>query len=205
MGWTSYHASFYKNNGSVDRKAECDDYFLGGLNKGYYRILKSSMVGSVYYAAVQTLKRCVGRDEQGHSVYENIPDEQQEVWAAVMLTQTDKNDYYNFAYKDMSESMGPCYYDCPLSILKLLSPTDNEYALSWRNKCKVRAEQKKSPTALANLPVGTRIQFKYGDRTEVYVKHAPGFQFKRPFWYNPEKNCYIPARRIPDNYTVIEA
>lgn len=23
MGWTSYHASFYKN-GKIDRKAECD-------------------------------------------------------------------------------------------------------------------------------------------------------------------------------------
>lgn len=56
MGWTSYHATHYKK-GTVDRKAECDAYFMEGLNAGYYRIIKSVLVGSVYYAAVENLKR----------------------------------------------------------------------------------------------------------------------------------------------------
>ena len=56
MGWTSYHATHYKN-GKVNRKAECDAYFTEGLNEGFYRLEKSTMIGSVYYAAVTGLKR----------------------------------------------------------------------------------------------------------------------------------------------------
>ena len=156
MGWTSYHATYYKRNGSIDRKAECDAYFLEGLNRGHYEVLKSAVVGSVYYAAVRNLKRYVGRDENGNYIYEDAVNEP--VRAAVFLTQTDSKDYFNFYYKDMSEDMGPCECDCPVSILKLLSPTDSEWALKWRERCRKRAEQKKSPTALSNLPVGARIR-----------------------------------------------
>lgn len=202
MGWTSYHATHYKQSGDIDRKAECDGYFLEGLNSGYYRVLKSVMVGSVYYAAVQSLKKYVGKDENGNSIYE---DEQcADVWAAVILTQVDRNDYFNFAYKVMDESMGPCYYDCPASILKLLSPTDSGYALAWRENCRQKMEQKKSPTALSNLPIGAKIQIKRGDEIKTYVKHAPAYQFKRPFWYNPVENNYIPANRIPSDYQVVQ-
>ena len=48
MGWTSYHANYYKN-GTIDRKRECDNYF----DKGNCKILKSAMVGSTYYAAIK--------------------------------------------------------------------------------------------------------------------------------------------------------
>lgn len=44
MGWTSYHATYYKN-GKVDRKAECDAYFMEGLNTGWYRVIKSHWSG----------------------------------------------------------------------------------------------------------------------------------------------------------------
>lgn len=45
MGWTSYHASFYKN-GKIDRKAECDSIMNCDMvgNKGRYEVLKSAMV-----------------------------------------------------------------------------------------------------------------------------------------------------------------
>ena len=56
MGWTGQHATHYKR-GTVDRKAECDAYFMEGLNAGFYNVLKSALVGSVYYAAVQNVKR----------------------------------------------------------------------------------------------------------------------------------------------------
>ena len=203
MGWTSYHATHYKPGGSIDRKAECDEYFMGRLNVGHYQILKSAMVGSVYYAAVKSLKRYVGKDANGKAIYENT--ECSPVWAAVFLTKTNTKDFFNFYYKDMSEDMFPGAYDCPLSILNLLSPTDNEHALSWRKACRLKAEQKKSPTALSNLPIGTRIQFRHGDDLVEYVKHALAYQFKRPFWYNPLKNSYIPAKRIPSDYKVVEA
>lgn len=202
MGWTSYHATYYKPNGSIDRKAECDAYFLEGLNAGHFRVLKSVMVGSVYYAAVQYLKRCTGKDGNGEYIYEDVQGEP--VWAAVFLTQVDMKDYFNFSYKDMDESAGPCQYDCPLSILKLLSPTDSEWANEWREKCKRRAEQKKSPNALANLPIGAHIQFKIRDQVIECVKYPPSYQFKRSFWYIPASGKYMPTKRIPDDYEVVK-
>ena len=140
MGWTSYHATHYKN-GKVDRKAECDEKFNWADDYREVSVLKSAMVGNTYYAAVKATK-----------------DEFSQVHAVVCLTSTDSKDYFNFAYKDMDETMGPFKYDCPKGILDLLSPTDNEYALEWRKACRENLARKKSATSLNNLPVGTRIR-----------------------------------------------
>lgn len=152
MGWTSYHATHYKN-GKVDRKAECDAYFMEGLNAGYYDVLKSSMVGSVYYAAVKPLKRYNKANE-----IVDIPKEEQYVFAAVFLTSTDMKDYWNFSYKNMDESYGPCSYDCPKGILDLLTPTESEYANAWRKQCYENIAKKKNPNGFNKLPVGTIIK-----------------------------------------------
>ena len=134
MGWTSYHATHYKN-GKIDRKAECDAYFMDGLNKGHFEVLKSAMVGSTYYAAVQGIVKNVGKNESGENIYEPLPENERTTFGIVFLTSTDRKDYFNFSYKEMSESMGPYSYDCPKGILDLLSPTDNEYANEWRKAC----------------------------------------------------------------------
>jgi hypothetical protein len=178
MGWTSYHATHYKN-GKVDRKAECDAYFMESLNRGYYEVVKSTMVGSVYYAAVKAVKQYGPADESGNRPIVSIPPEDQRTFAAVFLTSTNSKDYYNFAYKDMTETMGPCETDCPDSILKLLSPTDHEYALAWRERCKKKNQAKKT---LAALPVGAKIECTIRDETKTLVKHPPAYQFKTPFW-----------------------
>ena len=84
MGWTSYHATHYKN-GKVDRKAGCDAYFMEGLNRGYYEVLKSSMVGRVYYAAVKPLKK-YNKDINGNEIVMDIPINEQQVFGVVFLT-----------------------------------------------------------------------------------------------------------------------
>lgn len=206
MGWTSYHATHYKKNGTIDRKAECDAYFMDGLNAGHYRVVKSALVGSVYYAAIETLKKYGERQPDGSRPYVDIPETERETWAAVFLTSTDSRDYFNFSYKDMSEDMGPCEIDCPASILSLLSPTNSEYALAWRERCRENIEKKKDPHALKNLPVGSVITFVRFDGKHIeLVKHPAAYQFKRPFWYNGENNSYMPANRIPANYEVVTA
>ena len=194
MGWTSYHATHYKN-GKVDRKAECDAYFTEGLNEGFYRLEKSTMIGSVYYAAVTGLKRYNGEKQ------EDVPENEQHTFGVVFLTSVDSKDYYNFSYKDMDETCGPFCYDCPESILKLLSPTTSEFARKWRAGCRKHRKLRK---ALNDLPVGSVIEFERVDGTKRYVKHAPAFQFKKPFWYNPEGHSYIPNKNIPDGYCVIK-
>lgn len=83
MGWCSYHATHYKN-GKVDRKSEMDERFTQHEHEGsdfnggicHYpqmTVIKSAMVGSVYYAAVETKRT----------------GEEPIVWAAICLTSTD--------------------------------------------------------------------------------------------------------------------
>lgn len=74
MGWTGYQPTHFKKGGIVDRKAECDAYFMEGLNRGNFQVLKSSIKGSVYYAAVKDMVRYAGEDEKEHSIYVPIDD-----------------------------------------------------------------------------------------------------------------------------------
>lgn len=166
MGWTSYHASFYKN-GKIDRKAECDSIMNCDMvgDKGRYEVLKSAMVGSTYYAAVKKTIFKTGAKPEKESVF-----------GVVMLTSVNNKDYLNFSYKDMDESAGPGYYDCPKGILDVLTPTEYEWAKEWRERCYENIKKKKSPDALSNLPIGSEIKFTLWDGTEKrLVKHPAAY------------------------------
>lgn len=71
-------------------------------------VLQSAIVKGVYYAAVKCKSGAVV--------------------AIVTLIE-------GGGWKTMDESMGPYYYDCPASVLSLLTPTKYESALKWRAKC----------------------------------------------------------------------
>ena len=204
MGWTSYNATHYDNRGRIDRKAECDAYFEEGLNRGHYKVVKSTMKGSVYYGAIKAVVRA-DKDECGNRIYVPIPEEEQEVFAVVFLTSVDSKDYFNFSYKDMDETMGPVQCDCPKSILDKLSPTDNEYALAWRQRCRERIAAKKERNSLSGLPVGTVIRYTRLDKEVVLVKHPAAYQFKRPFWYWAEAHCYVSPKAIPETFEIVKA
>lgn len=202
MDWTSYHASYYKKNGEIDRKAECDAYWKEGLNRGHFEVVRSAMVGTTYYAAVKAILRRIG---DGKDTYEPIPESEQKVFGVVFLTTVDRKDYYNFAYKDMDETCGPCQTDCPLGILKLLDKTDNAYAIAWRNACvesaKKRVQHTNSRKKLKELSVGSSIEFyatsdfssgvKAGDR----VRLTKRFIWNKAIWTDGAyswKECWIP-------------
>ena len=212
MGWTSYHATNYKN-GRIDRKAECDAYFMEGLNKGNYNVKKSAMVGSVYYAAIETLKRSAGKDENGDTIKKDIPENERTTWAAVFLTSVDNKDYFNFYYKDMSEDMAPYDRKCPVSILRLLSPTESEYAIEWRKACYENAEKVKAkridPHSLNNLPVGSSITFPCGFTVSGVVNKGDMVTLTkidyhgRVFWYG--RGYRWKRTQIPENYDVLSA
>ena len=162
MGWTSYQATCYKN-GKIDRKAECDSIYnsdmVGGANNeviGKFTVLKSVMVGSVYYAAVQKTKFATAEEPETSKVF-----------AGICLTSVNNKDYDNFSYKDMDESCGPCYCDCPASILNLLTTTESKFAIEWRKECWETIEKKKmkriNPDSLKNLPLGSVIEMPHWD------------------------------------------
>lgn len=166
MGWTEYHASCYKN-GKVDRKAEMDSKYNWEDESRKVEVLKSSMVGSTYYAAVKSLNKTNG--------YECV-------CAAVCLTSTNNKDYFNFAYKDMDETCGPYKYDCPKGILDMLSPTENEYANQWRQACRDNLAAKKNPNGFNKLPVGTVIKVVMPFDTKYFSEGQEVRLRKRTKW-----------------------
>jgi hypothetical protein len=195
MGWTSTHATNYKN-GKVDKKAECDKLFTQSehyWNDGDYSpkftVLKSAVVGSTYYAAVER----VNNKENTRIVY-----------GVVCLTSVDNKDYFNFSYKELDETEGPYEYDCPKSILKLLSPTDSEYALNWRKQCIEKANSKTTKSsALKKIDFGAKVKVKTKNGNEyTVIKMKPNHQFKQYWWMVEGSTSYLPKSYI-DSYELI--
>ncbi|MDE6627408.1 MAG: hypothetical protein K2O59_01650 [Lachnospiraceae bacterium] len=191
MGWEYIHATKYTSKGAVDKKAEIDEHYNWQDEKKKVQVIKSCMVGATYYGAIQVTYFDTGK---------------REVCASVVLTHTDSQSYYNLGMKFMTECSGPYAVNCPASILKLLTPTEDEYAIEWRKQCYAAIERKKSPRALKNLPIGAVIRYtnRNGEVIEL-LKHRPGYQFKRPFWYCAASGRYMPANRIPDDYEIVSA
>ena len=165
MGWThSFGAKHWKQVRGrmvVDRKAELDDLFTWcqhneRWNVIYgYRVLKSAMVGTTYYAAVERYDNRTGR---------------RNVMAAICLTcGKTKWDRTLWGYKDMDETMGPYYYDCPKAILDMLTPTDNDTANEWREACRRNMAEKRERRAHANDP--------------IYVPAGVTIREERAWWY----------------------
>lgn len=144
MGWSSVEV-FYLDfkNGKYDRKAYLDKEWNTHTNEASWEVLKSSMVGSTYYAAIK------------HTIFATG---EVMVFADITITSIENNQFW---YKDMSESMGPYKYDCPVSILNLLSPTDNEYALQWRENCQLMRMAKNQRNTFFKLANVGRRKIKY--------------------------------------------
>lgn len=184
MGWISTDARFYTADGKVNRKAECDALYTWEGEKTKNEVIKSSMRGSVYYAAVRTTDKTTGHSE---------------VFAAVCLTSTRRDGGFNFGYKGMSEDMGPCEDDCPKGILVLLTDTESKYAKEWRERCwaKIR-DKKQNRQSLASIKIGEIIEFERGGVTIRAEKMAPAYQFKTPWFKVVGEFEYVHKTEIKD-------
>ncbi len=78
----------------------------------------------VFYAAVRNT--------------DDAPHAPGQTWALVVLMhwQRGRNVHFNFTYKDLSDESGPGEDEAPAAVLDALSPTDHEYALDWRKRCR---------------------------------------------------------------------
>ena len=103
-----------------------------------WEVLGSALKGTTLYTAVRITDKATGESY---------------VAADVLLSNFSKDGY--LMVKHMTENMGPYQYDCPAYILNKLTPTENEYALEWREKCRKKLEAEKN---LGKLPQGTRIR-----------------------------------------------
>ena len=207
MGWTSYHASCYKKNGNIDRKAEVEKSF----NLDCCEVVKGTMVGSTYYGAIRKLTEVAN----GETI--KLPEDKQYVFGIVVLTSVNKDDYYNFSYKDMSEDMGPYYFDCPEGILNLLTETDNEHALKWRESCRNKLLdnriRKTSISMLKKFPLGTTIEFiadndygdgiiKKGDKVRLTKRNTPRNGKIVSKWIYKNYACWK-QKNLPISFTVV--
>lgn len=184
MGWTSTTARHYAENGKVDRRAECDNLYTWEDERRANKVLKSSMRGSVYYAAVQTTDKNTGSKE---------------VLAVVCLTSTRWDGGFNFGYKGMTEDMGTCEDDCPKGILDLLTATESKYAKEWRERCRAKLRDKKqSCQSLASIKIGEIIEFERGGVTIRAEKMAPAYQFKTPWFKVVGEFEYVHKTEIKD-------
>lgn len=132
MGWLYMPRSSMGGNPSA--KAYLDAQFTyerpleDGSSHGL-KVLASACPGNrVYYAATQV----------------TTDGKPGEVFAIVCLVRWNPRDKegFVFGYKDMEESMGPHEADCPARILDLLTSTDKEYALDWRQRCRANLERR---------------------------------------------------------------
>lgn len=183
MGWTGTHAQYYKNNGDVDRKAECDALLQ---DEGRLRVLKSQMIGSVYYAAVKTVSVYAGTDEDGRVLHEELPEDQQAVSAVVILTGTEKYSHWNFYYKEIPEYSGPSEARCPDSILDLLDQTEDRYADEWRQKCR---SFNKNMKELAGMEEKSMIRVRTDGGEHAYEKTTGILRY--PVWMDRSRNVYL--------------
>jgi len=108
MGWVSYQRA----KGETDRAHFTREL----LRHSDYEIAQCASKNRVFYAAVRTISTG-------------------EVRALVVLMRW-RRGQFNFAYKDLDESMGPANAEAPAAVLDALTPTDNEYALEWRQRCR---------------------------------------------------------------------
>ena len=174
MGWDSYNAKHYTNRGRIDIVKEVSEKYNWDSGKASYKVLKACAVGCQVYLAVEMIVK----ETNGKSVF-----------AVVVLTSTKMNDdYFNFSEKSMDETMHPYYYKCPKSILKLLTPTDNENANTWRTKCWNNANKK----SLSSYPLGTKLKTEYKGEPIELVKSKPNVN-KNAIWVNWDINIRFPT------------
>lgn len=116
MGWTYEHCE-------PNLRAEIE------LVKGLFEHETEDLVqtpvyhtrrGNVHYLAVKTTRKA-----EGTSI----------VFGVVVLTTHDSEDYFNFGHREIDETEGPCYTQAPARLIRMLTPTDSEYANEWRKRC----------------------------------------------------------------------
>ena len=164
MGWTSIYE---KDKRAAE--AHMLSEFEWRNEKGDYHILKKAKVGTTYYLAIENK---ISKD----------------TFCAVVLTSYEDNSFY---WKSISENSGPYECNCPESILKVLSETDDELAIKWRNSCRKASANKK---LLQQAPDYSIIAW---DGESKAIIMPPSHQFKTRWFLDIGGKFYIKKKNIP--------
>jgi len=119
----------------------------------------------------------------------------EDVFVVVCLLSHRSKDYYNFGYKDMDETMGPYYFECPDRFLDQLTPTESENALNWRANCRTRNEKLRQLSNGCIVRFKEPLLFENGQRLGTFLvkgkktlefRDGQGRQYRIPNWANRE-------------------
>ena len=121
--------------------------FLNGWGTNPPRVLHHKAGNGVLYAKMES----------------TLADGTKKLWIAVVLYEWSDGELW---LKYMDNSVGPCYYNCPVSWLKDV-PIAGEHDRVWRAKI---LERQNTLKASRNITAGDRVRFdaKYGD-TDLWV------------------------------------
>lgn len=93
----------------------------------------------------------------------------------------------------MDEFSGPGYYNCPQQILSLLSPTENDYANNWREKCLSSVtNKKKSRTIGSKIKLAKPASFRNGVEQSIFTIERYG---KKGIAYRGENGTLYKLRK----------
>lgn len=162
MGWTSYHLE----------RGQAKNEFVRMLTWETETAKNEFVQGAFtsfneFYAAVKTTIKATG---------------QSYTWAFAAMIRWDRS-YHNFCYKDMDETVGPNIANCPVSILALLTPTEeivklsghgSTYAKAWRIRCWENAFAKKNFKHGDIVKFPANITFTNGEERSLFFVEKVG-------------------------------
>jgi hypothetical protein len=128
------------------------------------------------------------------------------VFAAVILISNTKKD--GIGYKDQTETMGPCQYDCPQRIMRLLSPLADlpriGYAAEWRasvasrrDELRRRRQRRNSLRIGSTVTLPSAVRFPGGATAAAFC--VAYFRRKTPVFISldgPEFYCRLTAATL---------
>lgn len=187
MGWTGIEISelsWNEKKKDYNIKGYLDKLFSYKDKNKYLGVVTSSMVGNVYYAAIRFI------DEAKDEDY---------IFGEVVLTRRQNNFFY---YKEMNEDMGPCYYDCPIGILNVLSFTNNEFAIKWREQCwKKHKEKARRNNFFKFVQEGAVIEYTLPKTFNEDYKEGDVIYIHSFLWYGPKCSKVKPTIAYSDGIT----
>lgn len=95
-----------------------------------------------------------------------------------------------WAYKDVTEDMGPCEVDCPLRLIEAAGPIESQYANEWRDRVRAYWQTKVARMAQVIEP-GVKVTV-YGSLTR---SSSPPILAVRGSSRTPPASGTRPARR----------
>lgn len=179
MGWLEYDIS-------VSPKENMDKIFTVKGEDYEQTVLASCTKGNVYYAAVHQKTKEIDRVLAVVCLYYYSPK---------------RKKGFNFGYKGMDETMGPCKYNYPERYLNMLTEPINEYSRQWREEVRRRIDLRKR---LNKLKAGDKIQFESPVETTSGAKVGDTIIIEKRKKYFVHGFYRWPKQWIPENFTIIK-